>query len=70
MASTQGSAGRYGTRYGNILRKRVNEVEKGSRARHKCPYCGKDKKVKRESYGIWKCSSCERVFAGKAFKPY
>ena len=35
------SAGRFGPRYGNMLRKKVNDVESTSRAKHKCPYCGK-----------------------------
>ncbi len=67
---SQGSAGRFGVRYGNTLRAKVNEVEKSSRAKHKCPFCGKEDKVKRQAYGIWKCDSCEKVFVGKAYKPY
>ena len=66
----QGSAGRFGARFGNILRRKVSEIEKFSRAKHKCPFCGKDKKVKRLAYGIWKCSACEKKFVGKAYKPY
>ena len=64
------TAGRFGPRYGNMLRKKVNDVESTSRAKHKCPYCGKIGKVKRQAYGIWKCSACEKVFVGKAYKPY
>jgi large subunit ribosomal protein L37Ae len=66
----QGTAGRFGSRYGNILRRKVNEIEKDSRGKHKCPFCGKDKKVRRQAYGIWKCSACEKVFVGKAYRPY
>ena len=66
----QGTAGRFGVRYGNILRKKVDEVEKSSRGKHKCPFCGKDKKVRRQAYGIWKCNACEKVFVGGAYKPY
>ena len=66
----QGSAGRYGVRYGNTLRKKVSDIEKNSRGKHKCPFCGKEGKVRRQAYGIWKCSSCEKVFVGKAYKPY
>lgn len=64
------TAGRFGARYGNMLRKKVNDVETHSRAKHKCPYCGKEGKVRRQAYGIWKCSACEKVFVGKAYKPY
>jgi len=65
-----GSAGRFGPRYGNTLRKKVSDIEKSSRAKHKCPFCGKEDKVKRQAYGIWKCASCEKVFVGKAYRPY
>ena len=68
----QGTAGRFGVRYGNTLRKKVSDIEKQSRGKFKCPFCGKDDKVKRVAYGIWKCnsSSCEKVFVGKAYRPY
>ncbi len=68
--SKQGSAGRFGTRYGNILRNKVGAIEKHSRGKHKCPFCGKEEKVRRQAYGIWKCAACEKVFTGKAYKPY
>ena len=64
------SAGRFGPRYGNMLRKKVNDVESQSRARHDCVYCGKAKSVKRQAYGIWKCGACEKVFVGGAYTPY
>ena len=66
----QGTAGRFGSRYGNILRRKVSEIEKNSRGKHTCPFCNKEKKVRRQAYGIWKCSSCEKVFVGGAYKPY
>jgi large subunit ribosomal protein L37Ae len=64
-----GTAGRFGARYGNTLRRKVSEIEKISRAKHKCPFCGKEGKVKRQAYGIWKCTACEKVFIGKAYRP-
>ena len=70
MAGKQGTAGRFGARYGNTLRKKVNDIEKFSRGKHKCPFCAKENKVRRVSYGIWKCAACEKVFVGKAYKPY
>ncbi|MEC8220869.1 MAG: 50S ribosomal protein L37ae [Nanoarchaeota archaeon] len=65
----QGTAGRFGVRYGNTLRSKVSKIEKDSRGKHTCVFCGKQK-VRRISYGIWKCGACEKTFAGKAYKPY
>jgi len=69
VAKSKGSAGRFGPRYGNTLRKKVSDIEKSSRGKHKCPFCGKEEKVRRQAYGIWKCSSCEKVFVGGAYRP-
>lgn len=69
VKKNQNSAGRFGVRYGNTLRKKVGDLEKYSRGKHTCPFCGKEEKVRRQAYGIWKCNSCEKVFVGKAYKP-
>jgi large subunit ribosomal protein L37Ae len=61
-----GSVGRYGTRIGWKTRKEVLRMEEESRKSRKCPSCGKDK-LARKSAGIWKCKSCENIFAGGAF---
>lgn len=66
----QGTAGRFGVRYGNTLRKKVNDIEANSRGKYSCPFCGKANKVRRKAYGIWACTACEKVFVGKAYKPY
>ncbi|MFW6026278.1 MAG: 50S ribosomal protein L37ae [Candidatus Woesearchaeota archaeon] len=66
----QGTAGRFGARGGNILRRKVSDIEKMSRGKHKCMFCGKDHKVRRKAYGIWECGSCNKVFVGKAYRPY
>ena len=50
----QGSAGRFGPRYGNTLRKKVSDIEKSSRGKHKCPFCGKEDKVRREAQQFFK----------------
>jgi len=70
MGKNQGTAGRFGVRYGNTLRKKVSDIEKLSRGKFKCPFCSKENKVRRTAYGIWKCGSCEKVFVGKAYRPY
>lgn len=63
-----GSSGRFGPRYGRFIRKRVNEVEKVSRAVHVCPRCD-TKGVSRKGTGIWECRKCGFKFAGGAYVP-
>jgi large subunit ribosomal protein L37Ae len=63
-----GSAGRFGARYGRKIKKKVLEIERVMRSKHKCPYCQKPG-VKRVSLGIWYCSKCKSKFAGKAYEP-
>jgi large subunit ribosomal protein L37Ae len=63
-----GSAGRFGPRYGRSIRKRVAEVEKVSRAAHRCPQCDV-MAVRRQGTGIWACRKCGYTFAGGAYVP-
>jgi len=63
-----GSAGRFGCRYGRFIRKRVVEVEKISRAAHRCPQCDVIA-VRRQGTGIWACRKCGYTFAGGAYVP-
>ncbi len=60
--------GRFGARYGRKLRKRVAEIERKMKGKHKCPQCGR-KAVRRTSTSIWKCSKCGSTFAGGAYVP-
>jgi len=55
------SAGRFGPRYGRFVRKRVIEIEKVSRAVHRCPQCDMVA-VKRVGTGIWLCRKCGYKF--------
>ncbi|MHA1866299.1 MAG: 50S ribosomal protein L37Ae [Candidatus Heimdallarchaeaceae archaeon] len=70
MARTKkvGSTGRFGTRYGSTIRKRVREVENRSKAKYKCPKCLK-RTFKRDGLGIWVCTSCGEKRAGGAWEP-
>lgn len=63
-----GSAGRFGCRYGRFTRKRVADVERVSRALHRCPHCD-TQAVHRRGTGIWQCRKCGFKFAGGAYQP-
>jgi len=65
---TTGSAGRFGPRYGRFIRKRVNDVEKVTKAKHVCPNC-ESKAVSRKGTGIWECRKCGYKYAGGAYAP-
>ena len=62
-----GITGKYGTRYGQKLRKQVKAIEILQRMKSICPFCGKTS-IKREAVGIWKCRACIRSIAGGAFE--
>ena len=62
-----GITGKYGTRYGQKLRKQAKAIEILQRAKSICPFCGKTT-IKRQAVGIWKCRSCRRAIAGGAFE--
>jgi len=70
MGNTQkvGSTGRFGSRYGVGIRKRVVKIEKIQKRKHKCPQCGFEK-VKRKAAGIYACAKCKAEFAGGAYTP-
>jgi large subunit ribosomal protein L37Ae len=63
-----GIIGKYGTRYGASLRKRVKKIEIEQHSKYTCNFCGKDS-VKRTVVGIWSCSRCGKTIAGGAWTP-
>jgi len=50
-------SGRFGVRYGKVVKGKVNAIEDKQMKRQKCPYCTK-LGVKRLAKGIWKCPKC------------
>eukprot|EP01006_Ploeotia_vitrea_P024294 TRINITY_DN57077_c0_g2_i2.p2 TRINITY_DN57077_c0_g2~~TRINITY_DN57077_c0_g2_i2.p2 ORF type:complete len:106 (+),score=5.88 TRINITY_DN57077_c0_g2_i2:41-319(+) len=61
-----GIAGKFGTRYGANLRKRVKKLEISQHTRHYCGTCGKYD-MRRKAVGIWYCKSCEKYWSGGAW---
>ncbi len=66
MAGTKkvGKTGKYGSRYGLRIRKKILKVE--SKKTKECPYC-KRKRAKRIAAGIWECSKCNNKFSGGSY---
>ena len=63
-----GTAGRFGARYGVVVRNRVKAIEAHEKAKHECPNCH-HMNVKRVSAGIWQCSRCGNKCAAGAYSP-
>ncbi|MBS3061820.1 MAG: 50S ribosomal protein L37ae [Candidatus Diapherotrites archaeon] len=70
MSSTKKvkSAGRFGSRYGVGIRKRLLKVEQRQHEDSECPSCGY-KKIRREAAGIFDCKKCGGRFTGGAYFP-
>lgn len=62
------STGRFGTRYGSRLRKRIREIDATTKVAHRCPRC-RVYAVRKLSGGIWKCRKCANTFTGGAWQP-
>ena len=62
------STGRFGSRYGVGIRKKVLKVESIQVQKKFCPNCGSNN-VKRKSAGIFFCNKCSHKFVGGAYLP-
>ncbi|MCL5788385.1 MAG: 50S ribosomal protein L37ae [Candidatus Marsarchaeota archaeon] len=62
-------AGRYGSRYGSTVRKRVLKILSERHSRTVCAGCGKSVLMRRISVGVWECPSCGYTYAGPAHTP-
>ena len=60
-----GAAGRFGSRYGQHVKRRIAKIEEKQRKKQHCPFCNKT--AKRLSKGIWKCKKCKKKFAAHAY---
>jgi len=60
--------GRFGSRYGVGIRKRLLKIEAGQFAPHNCPECSAPR-VRRKAPGIFYCRKCGYEFAGGAYFP-
>jgi large subunit ribosomal protein L37Ae len=69
MANTKKvkSTGRYGSRYGVGIKKRVLKVEEKQKKKAVCPFCG-FKTIKRLAAGLFTCKKCEAKFTGGAYE--
>ncbi len=54
------------SKFGASIRKLYDAAISAKKDKYECPRCGK-RKVVRKSYAIWRCKSCESVFAGGAY---
>lgn len=59
------SAGRFGVRYGQSVKRRIAEIEAKQHRKQSCIFC--NGKCKRSSKGIWNCQKCGKKFAGHAY---
>jgi large subunit ribosomal protein L37Ae len=63
-----GSSGRFGARYGVVVRNRTRDIDRIRKGDHECPQCHRVG-VKRVSSGIWECPRCATKFAAGAYSP-
>ena|SRR3989344_1069403 len=60
-----GAAGRFGERYGQLVRRRIADIESKQRIKQVCIFC--NGRVKRTSKGLWNCKKCGKRFAQHAY---
>ncbi len=59
-----GKTGKYGSRYGLKIRKKILKSE--AKKTKKCPYCQREQ-IKRIAAGIWTCNKCNNKFTGGSY---
>ena len=53
-------------KFGARLRKLADAADNARKTKYECPKCGKNK-VARKCNAIWRCRSCDTVYAGGAY---
>jgi len=59
------SAGRFGARYGQSVRRKTADIESLQRKKQQCIFC--NGVAKRTATGIWECKKCKKKFASHAY---
>mgnify|MGYP001611283122 FL=1 len=59
------AAGRFGSRYGIRVRRKIAQIESIQRQKQKCIFC--NGVAKRLSKGIWQCKKCNKKFASHLY---
>ncbi|MHA1293884.1 MAG: 50S ribosomal protein L37ae [Promethearchaeota archaeon] len=62
-----GPAGKFGSRYGSMVRKKWRLIVEKMKGKIKCPKCETKGLVRRISVGIWHCKKCNAHFTGGAY---
>lgn len=63
-----GITGKYGPRYGAVVRKRAKVLMESMKSKEtRCPRCATKGKLERISTGIWHCKKCDAKFTGGAY---
>lgn len=60
------STGRFGPRYGSVVKEKIKLVEAKQRQKQRCPFC-KKYNLKRVAAGLWFCKICKKRFASQAY---
>jgi large subunit ribosomal protein L37Ae len=61
-----GRTGRWGARYGTLVRYRTKKIEMYKIDIQKCPKC-QNRTISRKSVGLWTCRKCGATFTGGAY---
>lgn len=59
------SAGRFGSKHGIRVRRKITKIESVQRKKQFCIFCSGV--AKRISKGLWECKKCKKKFAGHTY---